>query len=175
VTVIDHPVVVDDTTAWPAVLALIECLCTEMVNAGLGPLCLCSPLPGAQVAMDYGDQGMAWVRVEGVWPSVSFPNPEPGGRGSCTSPLAIQLEVGAARCAPALGPDGELPSLADQFDATRMQLADMSAMHRAISCCQGLGPGRLALGTYTPGGPQGGVLWGTWTVWVEEGWGRGNG
>lgn len=163
----------DDTTAWPGVQALIECLCTEMVNSGLGPLCLCSPLPGSQIALDYGAEGMAWVRVAGAWPSANFPNPDPGGRGACTSPLAIQLEVGAARCAPSLGDDGELPTLSEQFEVTRLQLADMAAMRRAILCCDLANNGRVALGAYTPAGPQGGVVWGTWTVWVEEGWGRG--
>jgi hypothetical protein len=169
------PLVVEDQAAWPGVLTLIECLCTEMVAAGLGPLCLCSPMPGAQVALDYGADGMAWVRVVGAWPSSSFPSQEAGGRGGvCTSPLAIQLEVGAARCAPLLGDEGELPTLSDQFEATRLQLADMAAMRRAIQCCEtGIRYRRLQLGTYSPGGPQGGVLWGTWTVWIEEGWGRG--
>jgi len=164
----------EDTAAWPAVMALIECLCTEMVASGLGPLCLCSPLPGSQVALDYGAEGMAWVRVVGAWPSSTFPNQDGARGGSCTAALAVQLEVGAARCAPALGEDGELPTLSQQFEVTRLQLADMAAMRRAVQCCAaGIGY-RLQLGSYTPGGPQGGVVWGSWSVWVEEGWGRGH-
>jgi hypothetical protein len=173
VTALAVPVVTEDTAAWPAVTALISCLCEEMVKAGLGPLCLCGPLPGSDISLDYGTEGMAWVRVASAWPSSSFPSQDPGGRGSCTAPLAIQLEVGAARCAPSPSEDGDLPTMAEQFEATRLQMADMAAMRRAIQCCQVADSHRqMTLGAYTPNGPTGGVLWGTWAVFVEEGWGR---
>lgn len=172
-TVVDAPVIREDQAAWPGVSALVSCLCQEMEAANLGPLCLCSPLPGSQIALDYGTEGMAWVRVVGAWPSETFPAQAPSRGRSCTAPLAIQLEVGAARCAPAIGDQGELPTLTEQFDVTRLQMADMAAMRRAIQCCATAQPGLIELGQYTPGGPQGGVVWGTWSVFIEEGWGRG--
>lgn len=178
-TVTDEPVLIEDTAAWPGVTVLASCLCAEIEVSGLGPVCLCSPLPGADIALDYGTEGMAWVRVMGLWPSATFPSADGIGRGlgrsTCTSPLAVQVELGVARCAPMPGDDGEPPSMVDQFEATRRQLADMAAMRRAVVCCQGKDARyRIDLGPYSPGGPTGGVLWGTWTVWFEEGWGRGN-
>jgi hypothetical protein len=46
----------------------------------------------------------------------------------------------------------------------------MAAMLRAIECCLGNASAKgVALGAYTPVGPEGAVVGGTWQVTVAEG------
>jgi hypothetical protein len=165
-------VLVDDTVAWPVLTGLTDCLCTELVTAGLPPTCICSPMPGEGIATDYvsPEQGMAWVRVASVYPSGTFPAQDQGASG-CLMPMAVQLEVGVLYCAPVTeGRSNTPPGLGAMFDATRLQMAAMAAMLRAIECCLGGASTKgVALGTYTPAGPDGGVVGGSWQVTVAEG------
>jgi hypothetical protein len=168
--ILDPVVMVDDRSIWPAVTALTNCLCTQIASDGLPPVCICSPMPGDSIATDYvsDDAGMAWVRVVLGWPSTSFPAQSQSA--ACSAPLAFQLEVGLVYCAPAVSSDGEPPDLPAQFDATRLQLAGMNTMRRALRCCfPGQRGADTVLGNYTPMGPMGGVVGGTWTVFVAEG------
>jgi hypothetical protein len=57
---------------------------------------------------------------------------------------------------------GDFPTAEQQFEATRLQMADMQAMRRAIQCC--LAKDKHVLGAYTPIGPDGNAVGGTWTV-----------
>ena len=154
----------EDTTIWPAMVALSDCLCTELTVAELLPDdCFCGILPGAQVAWDYGN-GMAWVRLVNAFPSATFPVQEQTPRGSCQSPIAAELEVGVLNCAPGISAQGALPTQDDQFEASRLQIATMTAVRRAIMCCD---IEALFLGAYTPLGPEG-LVGGTWQVFVAE-------
>ncbi len=158
----------DDILVWPTVTALTTCLCQELVSSGLPPVCLCAPVPGADVALDYvtEDAGMAWVRLAAAFPTLQFP--AQATAPSCVTPLAFTLDVGVAYCAPVPEPDGSPPGLAALFDATRLQLAAMAAARRAIVCCLGTSARTAVLGQYTPYGPAGGVVGGWWTVAVLE-------
>lgn len=169
-TTITEPELVDDTIAWPILLDLVSCLCAEVENAGLPPVCICSPMPGAAIAVDYvtPEVGMAWVRLTGAFPSTAFPS-QAGAGTSCGAPLVMQFDVGTAFCAPYPDDDGTPPGLAAQFDATRTQLAGMAAARRAIQCCLGVSSKDVLLGSYNPMGPQGGVVGGYWTVAVAQG------
>lgn len=161
--------VVDDTAAWPIITHLTECLCRQVALAGLGSMCICSPMPGAGVAADYVEdgQGMAWVRLAGAYPSVAFPTLDE--TGVCWSPLAIALEVGVLLCAPVIGERGELPGVVDQMQTTRLQMAALAAMRKAVQCCFPASARDVVLGAYAPVGPEGGVVGGAWTVFVAEG------
>ena len=161
---------VEDKTAWPVMLKLTDCLCQELVASGLPPTCICAPFAGDGVATDYvsSTQGMAWVRLASMYPSSTFPAQDNAARG-CLMPMAFQLEVGALYCAPVTeGRSNRPPSFGAMFDSTRLQMAAMSAMLRAIECCLGSSKG-VALGPYTPAGPEGGVVGGSWQVTVAEG------
>lgn len=154
-----------DETIWPIMAALSECLCTELTAAELLPSgCFCGVLPGAQASWDYST-GMAWVRLVNAFPSASFPTQDQTLRGSCTSPLAAELEIGVLHCAPPISSTGIFPTQDQQFEAARQQVATMAAVRRAILCC---GVGTLFLGDYTPLGPDGGLVGGAWQVWVGE-------
>ena len=154
----------EDTTIWPAMEALSACLCAELAVSELLPDdCFCGILPGSQVTWDYGN-GMAWVRLVNAFPSNTFPVQENTMRGSCQAPLAAELEIGVLNCAPGISSTGVLPTQAEQVEASRLQIATMAAMRRAILCC---GVGTLFLGAYTPLGPQG-LVGGAWQIFVGE-------
>jgi hypothetical protein len=170
VTVVDEPVLVTDRSIWPAITALTSCLCQTLEARGLPPVCICTPLPGEQIATDYVTEsaGMAWVRLEAAWPSTAFPN-QAVGSSSCKAPLAFAIEIGLAYCAPMSESDGTPPDLASQFEAVELQLAAMAAMRAAIECCMPANTADYAIGQYTPMGPEGGVVGGSWSIFVAEG------
>lgn len=162
----------DDTVVWPLALRLAECLCTVIRSRNLPEPCFCGVIPGDQVALDYCTDcdstgcGMAWVRVAGVGPrQASFAQPvrQPAG---CQVILEAAFEVGIVRCAPMPGPDGQSPSLEAQLDAAQLQMADMAAGLEAAACCFRDRDSQVS--GWTPLGPQGGCLGGTWFVTVGE-------
>lgn len=168
-TTIDAPPLREDVAIWPALASLTSCLCQEIVASGLPEVYICTPLPGEQIAAEYvsEDAGMAWTRLVSAFPSTTFPAQALVG---CFAPLAFEVELGVLYCAPEPGADGSPPDMAAQFDATRLQVAAMAAMRRALLCCFPTGNSKdLILGPYAPIGPDGGVVGGTWTVWVAEG------
>lgn len=171
--ILDVPAnLVDDRVAWPVLSKMADCLCKEIAAAGLPPTCICSPFPGEAIATDYvtKDEGMAWVRVSAVFPSANFPAQDQIARG-CLMPLAVQLEVGSLFCAPVTeGRSNKPPRMPAMFDSSRIQMAAMAAMLRAIECCLGREQQKgVSLGAYTPLGPEGGVVGGSWLVTVAEG------
>lgn len=167
-TALLEDVLVDDKIVWPILTALTSCLCAEVDKAGL-EVCICTPMPGDAIATDYvtPEAGMAWTRLASVFPSSALPGQDP--RARCASPIAFTVEVGTAFCSPLPGPDGEPPDMVANFEATRVQLAGMSAALRAIRCCLGAATGEAVLGQYLPIGPQGGVVGGYWTVAIAQG------
>jgi hypothetical protein len=170
VTAVADRVLVTDKSIWPAITALTSCLCQQIDLRGLPPVCICTPLPGEVLATDYvtEDAGMAWVRLESAWPSTAFPN-QAVGSSSCKAPLAFALEIGIAYCAPMPASDGTPPDLASQFESVELQMAAMAAMRAAIECCMPASTADYAIGMYSPMGPEGGVVGGTWSMFLAEG------
>jgi hypothetical protein len=159
----------EDTTVYPVMIELNACLCAEITSSGLPEPCVCELLPGGDVAFDYctecddGRCGQAWVRLVAAYPSQVLG--EPDTTGNCATRLSYTLEVGIIRCAPLPGNDGSPPSVDAQLSATRLQLADMQAMRRAIACCMGADVDRdYILEPYTPYPVLGGCVGGFWTV-----------
>jgi hypothetical protein len=155
---------IDDQGVWPNLLALRDCLCEEIAKSGLPEVCYCDVMPGALAPFDFADDGQAWVRLVNAFPSLIFPNQSTDLRASCAAPLAYVIEVGIVRCAPRYDGAGHPPSQAEEFEATRIQMADMAAMRRAIQCC--LNRKDAVLGIYTPIGPDEGGIGGTWQVTI---------
>jgi hypothetical protein len=154
-----------DTTLWPAMVALNACVCETLEAQGLLPDdCFCGIIPGSQASFDY-QNGMVWLRLVGAFPSNNFPTQEQTLRGSCTAPLAAELEIGVLHCAPMMSSTGVPPSLDEQYEATRLQLATMAALRSAITCCTDDFP--ILLGEYTPIS-DGGLVGATWQVWVGQ-------
>lgn len=156
----------DDTSFYPLLVELATCLCAELESAGLPTPCYCGVLPGQVVPLDYcgecGERcGMAWVRLATIGEELSLTGEQVRRTSRCAVPLQATVEVGVARCAPSPDDLGNPPSEAAQLAATQLQMADMAAALRAITCCS---VADYALGTWTPAGPEGGCLGGSWLV-----------
>ncbi len=170
---------VEDQAIYPTLIALAACLCEEMEKAGGPSLCYCGIIAG-EPAMDFcgggcdgnGCGGQAWVRLVDAFPSSTFPNPE-ATLANCWAPMAYNIEIGVARCAP-MGENGVNgyvpPTQEENIDAIRLQTADIAALRRAVQCCFGGSERDYILGTYSQlpvngGGCVGGVF--TVTAWQE--------
>lgn len=163
----DAPPFTQDATIWPGLDQLATCLCEELIRSGLPELCFCGVVAG-QPAFDITeeDRGLAWVRLINVHPSLTFPQAAVG-RATCTAPLVAEVEIGVMRCFPA-AKAGDIPTEIQQWEQARLQHADMMAMYRAIMCCYAKFDD-FAISNYTPDGPDGGYVGGTWTV-ALSGW-----
>lgn len=142
---------------------LASCVCTEIAKSAAGPVCWCGVWPGEEVSWEFcGDCGndacgMAWVRLNGIFPYDTFPAPVVDL--GCRRPLAYNIEVGALRCMPVSDNEGELPS-SEQITMTSMETyADLAALYRALLCCDFEA---IAVEAWVPVGPQGGCVGGVW-------------
>lgn len=135
----------------------------------LDDLCTVSLYPGDSVPIDYAEcGGMAWVRLLTANPSAAFPAPDVT-INNCASTLAFPLEMGILRRAPLadsiLDASIDLPSEEENTKSTHEQLDDVERMYRAIQRAA-RDIDLVVAGSYTPAGPDGGVVGGTWTLTV---------
>ena len=158
------PIPINPITPW--LFALSECVCNELATTGAGPMCWCGIYPGAQVSLEYCEEcsdglcGMGWVRLVTANPSTSFPIPEV--QPNCRAEVAWMIEVGAVRCIPS-PEDGAIPPAEDMAMYAADQMQDAHALYRALLCCEA--PSMLVQ-SWTPIGPDGGCLGGTWLAWM---------
>lgn len=163
----------EDTTVYPTMIALKDCLCEELAKCGNPSLCFCDLVPGISdgfidVAECDEGGGSAWVRLIQTYQSLEFPQPEVGANEY--SFMVAELEVGCVRPITSIDEDGTAPDAVSQHMDTRMLLADMAAMKRAIYCCFGTPTDPLrdfALGAYTSAAGIGGAGGGFWRVFVR--------
>jgi hypothetical protein len=161
-----------DGLFWQFMEDLSACLCAEL-EAAKGPeLCFCGVIPGDAVDTSLASLGtckggMAWVRMVTSYASTTFPQQDE--LAGCATLLAATFEVGVLRPA-VLGTDRRPPTVADLVAETRLQFSDQSAMHRAIACCANSSSFDFvyALGDYTPDGPDGSLVGGSWTVTIQQ-------
>ena len=149
---------------------IAACVCAQIEVDGLPETCFCGILPGAEVAWDYtgecddGVCGMAWVRLISVYPStaIAVPSEQPG---NCSSLIGMDVELGILRCVSLPDDDGTPPKPADLQADAALQIADAMALRKAALCCA---PEKdFMLGLYTPLGPAGGLVGGTWTISLQ--------
>lgn len=147
---------------------LAACVVELRADGTDGNLCATTKYPGEAAPLDYAEcGGMLWVRLSTSAPTTQFPSPEQRPN-VCAATLAFNVEVGLMRPSPipedTLG-NFELPSDQDHSDATDRQLDDMEAVYRGL-----LRAARdiemVSIGSYTPVGPVGGTVGGTWTLVV---------
>lgn len=164
-----------DTLLTPLMDSLRACLCAALEDTTAGPAgCFCALMPGQQVPADWCQctgtakcGGMAWVRLDGMFPSGDrFPAQDASTKGSCAKVLAAVLEVGVYRCVPTPSARGAAPGAVEQTNATVEAVDDAMAMHSAIACCDAIQSRPHVLGRYVPrdSGDCGG---GVWTVTVQ--------
>lgn len=168
----------EDTLIYPKIIEMSACLCLEIEASGLRPVCSCGPVVGA-LSLDYCSScaegqcgGQAWVRFVTTFPSIEFPQQQVLA-SNCTVPVVYQIEVGMARCKPVGTSSGvrgyQPPTLEEQVDALREQMADVAAMYRAINCCfMGNKDGNYNIGQYTPLSPEGDCLGGSFLITVQD-------
>jgi hypothetical protein len=149
---------------------LVTCLCDGLKDAGLPDTCFCGVVPGEVAAQEYTGScddacGMAWVRLTAAYPSNS-PGIPFETTGNCVVPLGADIEMGVTRCMTIGAEDGSPPTQDELGEATALQIMDMLAMRSAVLCCPSLTAKDYILGPYTPFGPQGGLVGGTWQVSV---------
>lgn len=168
---------VDEEKFWPRLQALSECLCTALAEAHGPALCYCGLWVGD--AQPYlgpimnGCSGIAWVRPVQTFPSLIFPEPaEASSRPHCSTPLAMQVEIGVARAMPRPADARTMPDPQQMYDAARLYMSDMAAVHKALACCFGNSkdPERrewqFALGDWTPLPSGAGVSGGSWFAFI---------
>ena len=160
----------EDFEIFPLLTRLIECTQAELERSGLPPT-ISVVVPGQLAINDHAGNGKECdelvVNVVQAYPYEVFPNPS--DRALCTSPMAYEVQVTIFRCA--ANPEGtrqspKPPTPAAQLNSVRSHLADMQAMKRAILCCVRDDERLYALRTFTPVGPLGGVIGGTWSFVV---------
>lgn len=170
-----------DDPMFSVLARLSDCLCQELAAAGGPGLCYCGMwLGSAQPPLGLadcskGDCGVAWVRVNSAFPSSVFPQPDAGSGSKCSAPMAYEVEIGVARCAPAPQGRDMFPDKQAIFDAQRLYMGDMRAAKRALLCClpqaqrDAGGPAVLAsVGQWVPLDNAGNRSGGAWTGYL--GW-----
>lgn len=166
----------EDVTIYPVTTALLGRLQTEFEGAGLGTPDFLTVMPGQDVSIYIGFDEKAddspggclqvWVRLSSAFISVNFPQQDTTHPNSI-KPAAFELEIGAVRCTSVGNEDGEGASQEDLLAASRLQMADMAAMKRAICGCLKDLDRTYLLEDYAPQGPLGGIVGGSWGVMVE--------
>lgn len=168
---------VDDPRFYPVLGQLLVCLESELAANGgpglcyLGPALGDAPPPFGLMDCDGAGCGVAWVRPALTYTSLAFPvQDDPGGTQGRIPPLAMEIEVGVARCYPRAQGRQQYPSNAAMLDALRLYMSDMQAMRRAIVCCFGseeMRRRKSVLGAWTPLSAAAGVSGGTWSAWID--------
>lgn len=150
--------------------ALAECLCRQIKDTDGPDVCFCGVIPGEAAVADYAGNcnmacGMAWVRLMSAYPAdgVNIPNEKPG---NCSSGLGLQIEMGMLRCIASGDSQGNPPSQAELLRASLQTSADALLMRKAVFCCDAVPTKDFILGNYTPTGPLGGLVGGTWGLAV---------
>lgn len=151
-----------------AVARIVDCVCEKAATVGAGPMCFCGQVASPVPSWDYcgqcdGDHcGMAYVVVTEAFPYEGFP--EPLEYALCDRPLAINIHVGALRCAPMPSDNGTLPNEADHMDSHLAVIADMGAIYEAVTCC---GFRDVATSGWTALPETGGCVGGRWEFTVS--------
>lgn len=157
----------DDWIAFPHAVGIVDELKAVFAERLLDIPCFAGVLPGDLVSWDFvGDDcgAMSWCRVASVFPSAIGFAPDATPQAMLT--FAATLELGTLRTI-AVPDNGEPATVEQQYDATRLQLADMNAMVEAICryCSRNEVP--LLMGTYSPAGPAGAAVGGAWQFTVK--------
>lgn len=124
--------------------------------------------PGNAVVFDFGDEGcegMAWVRLVAANPTVAFPTADTS-MNNCVQLLAFVVEVGMIGPAPKIEDQFGtfvVPEDTELFEASMRQAEELQMMYAAIRSAD---IPQKVVGDYTPQGPEGGVMGGTWTLTV---------
>lgn len=175
------PDFVDDLKFFPMLKSLVDCLCAELEKEGGPGLCYCglmvgniTPLGLMNCKEGSGCGGVAYVRPVSVFPTTSFPLPaDPATTLTCSSPMAMEVAIGVARCYPRPQGRATVPDPQAMFNAARLYMGDMQAVRRAVACCFGARPADrrkeaplFSMGSWSPIPAGAGVSGGEWQIFI---------
>jgi hypothetical protein len=170
--------VVVDPVAGPVLLDVLAAALGAFDEApGAVAPCAAGVVAGAAAAVDRGLDtadgccGQLWVRLVSLYPSRTFPDPDgrPTDAGSVS--WAVVVEVGSVRPAPIVREEGEriiLPSMDEEQEAAWVAVTDQAVLRYALLTRYAEDREvQLVLGTFTPFGPEGGVVGGALTATIQ--------
>lgn len=149
-----------------SVLQLIaECYCTALatsIGGAPGSCCVVSSDPVIPECCN----GFAWVRMTNMQP-VYAPN-QPNNCGGAPATWKMYVELGIARCAPALCGAMENPCCENEAAAVNVQFGDWQAAVAAVTCCltkkpadpyaYSIKPSQVIVGNLVVDDPSGGCV-----------------
>lgn len=149
-----------DSLVAPLLVALRECVRTELARSVNGPVCRASirhsvvtpTMDGCDCLCEDG-QGDAWVRLVRL-------DPDGDGQGFalpgvCPQGWVAIIEMGVYRCVP-LPEEGEALPEDTEHQIALAALADMNALVRVVGCCPALRDEHVGVEFWQPLGPTGG-------------------
>lgn len=162
-------------------VGLAACLCAQVdadrqervdANLPVSPqLCFCDLIPGEAPDGSYAgmcdDQaGMAWVRMISMYPAAAVGTVDQRP-GNCTSGIGMDIELGILRPIPVASDDqGTPPEPEDVIFSAEQASRDALTLWKAVACCSALPNKDFRMSTFSPTGPLGGLVGGTYTVQV---------
>lgn len=152
---------------------LLDCLRGALADHSSPPAQVCLRV-GEEVRQDlsiYEDEccaGLAYVKINTVYPSATFPEPLEDPTNCVTGDYAVELEMGIFRCAP-VGDQNYTATCEAWTNTATLVGMDLAAMRRAVVCFRGtLVPGDyLLVRPWIPLGPNGNCTGGTMPVVVS--------
>lgn len=156
---------VDDTKIWPLLTELAAEQYVQSGEAGLPEPCFHGVVPGETLSFDYcqpcttaGKCGTYWVRLV----SMREIEGELGRRTVCAKQFEIDIEMGAIRCFQTVSAGGKAASPEQNEAAFRLQMAERQVIETVLRC--GHKEYDPLLAQYSPIGPLGGCVGGSWTA-----------
>lgn len=138
--------------------ALSACWCGLLATSLGGAPATCCIAAGNPSVADCC-AGFAWVRFTGSYPSTTFPTMENRPSNCLTAELAMQVEVGITRCAPAPCDLTENICCDAEAAANTILMDDSRLLRKLFQCgCIGLPNSAIIMGPTKVYGPEGGCL-----------------
>lgn len=161
-----------DTAVWPLLQQALVCLQQQMAAVESPPKYV-QIRPGVAFSaglsqmQDECCEGSAWIRVVNITPTDTFPSAS--GPGNCGPyALAVELELGALRCAPTRSDveEGQIVTGTQWSDLSRLIMNDAAALRRAACCIAGLVDNYL-IGIWSPQQVEANCAGGTMNMTIQ--------
>lgn len=160
-----------DNLITPHLVALAGCVDEKLKESKI-VTCYGGVITGDDIDMTaIGESGaMWWVRLANV--VVQAPGASGGTNGTlkCTPVFVVAATVGYAVCYP-INDNGEALTPKQHVTMSDLVNGAMMALYRGIACCKwakgNTGLGDVTAVSWTPNGPDGGVMGGEWLVQFE--------
>ena len=148
---------------------LAICLQAQMEVDGVPDVCFAGVIPGdtpyadmAKVGNCGRKCGMAWVRLDSLYPAEA-PGVQKAVPNNCSARIGFDVEIGILRCIKI--PERGKPWPADlTHKSSDLQARDAMTMWRAVECCSSIDPQDRLLNIYSPMGPLGDLVGGSWSL-----------